>query len=108
FSAIGFALASGLVAAAEPAPLSPVEQAYITNAIRRGAYYLKLNQGPNGTWAPKDGPHPVGYSALPGLTLLECGVPPGHSVVQRAALHTRAACAKLTNTYEIALAILFL
>jgi hypothetical protein len=95
-------------ATAAPQSLSPADQARIAKAIVQGAYFLKLTQEQEGTWPSKDKNHPVGYAALPGLTLLECGVPHTDPVIQSAAAYVRSNLAKLDNTYDIALAILFL
>ena len=82
----------------------------INAAIDKGVKYLKAHQNLNGTWGA--GPvQAVGYTALPGLTLLECGVSPKDPVVQRAAVFVRKHAPKLTGsheTYELSLAILFL
>jgi hypothetical protein len=105
---------------AQRLPLPPDEQTAVNHAIDRGVSYLKRTQQKNGTWARTNGPflnpgerlqhtkHPFGYAALPGLTLLECGVPPSDPVVQQAARLLRNKAAKLDATYELSLAILFL
>src|SRR5262249_47838361 len=74
-------------------------------AINKGVGYLKKNQQPNGTWM---GQYETGMAALPGLTLLECGVPGSAPEIQKAAKFIRAKVPQLTKTYELALAILFL
>src|SRR5690606_25630970 len=43
----------------------------IDQAIERGAEWLKRQQTPTGSWV-LGGKYPIGYAALPGLTLLEC------------------------------------
>jgi hypothetical protein len=88
------------------AAVLPTEQERINNAIDRGVKYLKAAQLNSGRWST--GPHAVGYTALPGLTLLECGVPAGDPVVQRAAKFVRQHAQSLDATYELALALLFL
>ncbi len=107
-AAILVVLSLATVSRAEPLPVPAAEQEKIKQAIRGGVSYLKNTQGGEGTWAAKDGSHRIGYAALPGLTLLECGVSASDSVVQRAAAHVRASYAKMDNTYELALSILFL
>ena len=79
----------------------------IDNAIANGVWFLKDHQLPDGTW-PSD--FPVGYTALGGLTLLECGVPSEDTVVRKAAEYVRqhAVLTAKSRTYEWALAILFL
>jgi hypothetical protein len=99
------------IAEAEIPPLSPleklppVEQERIKKAIERGLAYLRKNQGPDGVWP---GGYPIGLAALPGLTLLECGVPSSDPQVQKAAGYVRSAIAKFDRTYELSLTILFL
>jgi hypothetical protein len=91
---------------AEPAPwLPPQEQEEVNKALDIGVQWLKNAQMPNGRWP---GPHPVGMTALPALTLLECGVPADDSHVQKAVQQVREAMPRLNTTYELALAILFL
>ena len=96
-----------------PNPLPPEDQAKVNQAINKGVLYLRthVSRDPRlrGTWAPSNS-HTVGYAALPGLTLLECGVAPNDPQVQAAAAHVRAAMksGKLDQTYELALSILFL
>jgi hypothetical protein len=94
------------------------EQEDVNHAIDRGVAYLKKAQHKNGTWADPLGNWPgaqlhghyyaVGCTALPGLTLLECGVPASDPVVQRAAQYVRSRAAGIDRTYELSLAILFL
>jgi hypothetical protein len=100
-----------------PAPLppprpaltgNPEEQRKINDAIVKGVWFLKDAQFPDGTWQAST---PVGYSALAGLTLLECDVPPDDVVVQKAAAYVRREVLKLGTTYDNyqrALTILFL
>jgi hypothetical protein len=82
------------------------EQKRINEAIDRGVKFLKTSQFNNGRW--EAGNYAVGYAALPGLTLLECGVPASDPAVQRAAKFVRDRARTLDATYELALAILFL
>jgi hypothetical protein len=93
---------------AQRLPLPPEEQDAVNRAIDRGVDFLKDSQFKTGTWAKADGPHQVGYSALPGLTLLECGVPATDPTIQRTARFIRSQTAKIDRTYELALSILFL
>ena len=74
-------------------------------AIDRGVAYLEKMQYPGGTW---DLNHQTGMAALPGLTLLECGVPADDPHVQNVAQFVRGAVPDLDATYELGLAILFL
>ena len=85
--------------------LSPEEQAKVNEAVENGVAFLKKDQKTNGSWAKN---HAAGLAALPGLTLLECGVPADDPHVRTAAEFVRKAVPKLDATYELALAILFL
>jgi hypothetical protein len=73
-------------------------------AIARGVAYLKSIQQVDGTW-PYD---QIGPTALAGLTLLECGVPANDAAVVKAAGAVRQAALTATQTYSLALSILFL
>ena len=100
------ALRPALVPEAEPASwLPPQKQEEVNQAIDIGVQWLKNAQMPNGQWP---GPHPVGMTALPALTLLECGVPADDDHVQKAVQHVRQLIPRLNATYELALVILFL
>jgi hypothetical protein len=101
-------LVAGRPASSGPLPLPPEEQEQVNHAIDRGVAFLKATQDRRGTWAARGAPHQVGYAALPGLTLLECGVPPNDPVIQRTAGAIRRTAGMLDATYEISLAILFL
>jgi hypothetical protein len=97
-------------AAQEPKDPVAVE---IEQAIELGVKYLKKEQKPTGFWGEGKGAGPskgwgVGYTALTGLTLVECGVPISDPGLKRAAAVVRAFVADLDAPYEIALAILFL
>ena len=50
----------------------------------------------------------MGLTALPALTLLECGVPADDARIQKALKHVRTGIPRLSQTYELALVILFL
>jgi hypothetical protein len=88
------------------------DQEKIQQAIARGLEHLKSQQDKGtGTWPFYEtfvGPAKTGATALAGVTLLECGVPPGDPVVQKAADAVRRAAVQLTQTYELSTAILFL
>ena len=84
-----------------PVRLDGKDPVATNQAIERGVKYLRAN-----TWIHPA--HGVGYTALGGLTLLECGVPANDPMVQRAAEFVRAQAGQLGNTYEISLSILFL
>lgn len=87
--------------------LPPEEQEQVNKAIDRGVEWLKAHQKPSGTWGG-NGAHAIGLTALPALTLLECGVPADDARVQKAAQYVRKAVPNMIQTYELALIILFL
>lgn len=101
-------LLGGALVQAGATPLNKEEQARVDKAIDAGAAFLKSTQGPQGSWFSPKQRHLVGYTALPGLTLLECGVPANDPAVRRAAAAVRKAVPSMDATYEIALSILFL
>jgi hypothetical protein len=77
---------------APPPPLKPTvvvsaeEQHRVDGAIARGVWFLKEHQSPDGTWSEN---RALGYTALAGLTLLECGLPADDPAVQKAAAFVR-------------------
>jgi hypothetical protein len=95
-----------------PASADPADPAAINRAIEWGVKYLKKEQKQNGYWT--DDPKAtwaVGYTALAGLVLVECGDPNDtalQTAIQRAARVVRSRANELDSTYELALAILFL
>ena len=78
----------------------------IQSALSRGVAFLKKQQDGKGTWTYVEST--PGATALAGLTLLECDMPPTDRAVQRAAEAVRPATVTLTHTYSLALAVLFL
>jgi hypothetical protein len=86
--------------------LTAEQQKAVNAAIDRGVAYLRQTQKRNGSWSDKE--FTIGYAALAGLTLLECGVPADDPAIKKAALHVRFSAATLNHTYQISLAILFL
>jgi hypothetical protein len=89
-------------------PLPGPLQAQVNHAIDRGMVFLAMTQGLWGTWTLDPKNHSVGYAALPGLTLLECGERPEHPSILLAADFVRKNALKLDSTYDLSLAILFL
>jgi hypothetical protein len=95
-------------------PLHHGQQVEVDKTVERGLAYLKSVQSPDGTWTASNETLPsntAGLTALVGLTLLECGVKKDDAAIQKVAKYLRgqeASNAKLTRTYEVALAILFL
>jgi hypothetical protein len=116
--ALALFLSMASSAPAQRLPLPPQEQEEVNNAIDRGVAYLKRTQQKNGTWANPRGNwaearfhghyYAIGFTALPALTLLECGVPANDPIIQQAAHFLRSKAAQLDRTYELSLAILFL
>ncbi|MBA4063024.1 MAG: hypothetical protein C0501_04820 [Isosphaera sp.] len=105
------------------AGVQPADRAAINRAIDAGVKYLQTVQNPNGSWeskAPGGERWVVGYTALAGLTLIECGVPVTDPGIQKAAEGVRRSVYPypspnpkvkqdvLDDTYEVSLAILFL
>src|SRR5580704_15966834 len=100
--------------AVPPAPLPPsgaatmstAEQREVDNAIAKGVWFLKDYFNDKGTWGDAipdgNGGHTlaVGFAALPGLTLLECGVPGNDPVVQKAAALVRAESKQLRSFFS--------
>jgi hypothetical protein len=83
---------------------SAADKDAVQQAIDRGVAYLKSLQRDDGSW-----PHAqIGATALAGLTLLECQVPPKDPSIQKAVAVVRQNSPMLTHTYSIALSILFL
>src|SRR5262245_47281563 len=74
--------------AADVAPPSPPAwlpsdvQRQVNEASDRGAAWLRGQQRPDGTFSAA---HTTGLTALPALTLLECGVKPDDPVIRKAA-----------------------
>ncbi len=78
----------------------------IKQAIERGVAQLKTKQMKVGNW--DTGQNSAGSTALAGVTLLECDVPPDDPVIQAAADHIRQASLQLNHIYSISLSIMFL
>lgn len=92
----------GWLAAAPPA--DPVAR-----AVEQGVRYLRSLQQADGNWPYSAGSqNQTGATALAGLTLLECDVPASDPQVQKAAKAVREVAPRLTATYGLALAIMFL
>ncbi len=81
-------------------------QRAIDDAIAKGVWFLKGQGQPGGSW----GAPPVGLAALPGLTLLECGIPGDDPLIRQARDLVRREVVQVGNprVYQVALAILFL
>lgn len=83
-----------------------IDEDQVNQAVQRAVGYLKQVQSGNGSWPA----HHVGGTALVGLALLECDVPPNDAAVQQAANHLRSVWASIDDhmTYSLSLTILFL
>jgi hypothetical protein len=96
--------------------LSPEDERKVDTATQRGVQYLKRTQIKDGydkgCWkAPEAAGITVGWTALAGLTLLECHVPSTDPAIQNAASYVRQHGKQrmdAAETYQVALAILFL
>jgi hypothetical protein len=90
------------------------ERERVDTAIKQGVAYLLKKQNDDGTWTPGRGEDrnlegfKVGYTALAGLTLLECGVKPDDPAIQKTARFIRSEALRTLGTYDLSLAILFL
>jgi hypothetical protein len=89
-----------------PAGAVAADEEAIQRAIDRGVVALKKHQESDGTWSFPQ--HHAGATALGGLTLLECDVPATDPAIVQAVKALRPATVELTDTYSLALAILFL
>ncbi len=85
--------------------LEPKELEKVNKAIDRGVAWLEKTQLGDGSWARA---HAAGLAALPGLTLLGAASRPTIRTSRNAARFVRREVPKLTATYQLALAILFL
>jgi hypothetical protein len=89
-------------------------QTKVNQASKAGVKFLKEQQNDDGSWSfgkeiPNlEGPHTLGLTALPALTLLECDVKADDPVIQKAARFVRERAPLAEMTYDISLAILFL
>jgi hypothetical protein len=98
-------LALAILVLLQPAA-RPVEEETVRLAIDRGIAYLRTQQQQGGSWVYQS--NEVGPTSLAGLTMLECGVAPNDPQVERATLVVRQLAPGITDTYGLALAILFL
>ncbi len=81
----------------------------VAQAIGRGVDYLKDAQGPTGSWTYDfQQNHELGVTALAGLALLENGIDREDPVIGRATEVVATLAPRSNQTYDLALAILFL
>ena len=89
-------------------PTSPDDQA-IARAIERGVAYLREQQSEDGHWTePSQPEHRLGMTALAGLALMENGIAHNSPAIKRARAVVVELAADSDQTYDLALAILFL
>jgi VWFA-related protein len=106
-------LISSLVLAAFGPTLSRADDgptpAEVDAAIARGVAFLKEEQQARGEWRYNfNHDHTLGITALAGLALLENGVEPTDRAVARAEAVVEQLAGRSDQTYDLALAILFL
>ncbi len=97
-------------AAAAP-PAAAVKAQEIEQAIDRGVRFLKQSCAPDQRGKPfrgKPGGWGEGETALAGLAMLECGVPANDPVIRSITAAIREAAFSETQTYHLALYILYL
>ena len=95
-----------LVLATGGAACVGADELAIVAAIEEGVEALKERQRPDGSWSEQG--HPVGETALAGLALVAGGVRRGHPDVGAAVRVVRTLSATCRQTYDIALAAMFL
>jgi hypothetical protein len=101
----------GLVpsASADPKPLTKEEQVKVDKAIDKGVAFLKRSQRREGDWpAAMRGNYRLGQNLLTAYALLESNVPTDDPCIKKAADYIRPRILKTDQTYEVALAVLFL
>lgn len=104
---LGLGVIHGMAAiAALLADAGPVG-AEVAAAIDRAAVFLERSQSPDGTWANAWG-HDLGETALAGMALVAAGRPLDSPAVVAAANAVRRLAESNTQTYDHALAIMFL
>ena len=93
---------------ATPLLAGPTE-AEVRGAIARGVAHLREAQTPQGLWRYRfNTDHSLGITALAGLALLENGVAADDPAIGRATEVVRLLAKRSDQTYDVALAILFL
>ena len=85
--------------------LSKEDQAKVDGMTARAVAWLKKTQTPEGTWP---GHPPIAYAAMGGLTLLECKTSAQDPAVEKSAAFVRKRLNFVSDTYTLAMCILFL
>src|SRR5438445_851299 len=90
----GLAAFMGAVLNAGTAGAADKEQ--LQQAVSRGILYLRNLQAADGSWPT----HPVGATALVGLTLLECEIQATDPAVRQAASYLRKAWPEINDLHQ--------
>jgi VWFA-related protein len=86
-----------------------VDEQQVAQAIAKGVQFLLDQQEPQGNWSYTfNQDHTLGITALAGLALLENGLDRGHQAIAKASEVVRTLAPRSDQTYDLALAILFL
>src|SRR5262245_35839589 len=102
---LGVVLTGGAMAKAAGGPTD----AEVAKAIARGVEFLKAQQEPRGNWSYSfNHDHALGITALAGLALMENGIDRADPVITRASEVVHTLAIRSDQTYDVALAILFL
>jgi hypothetical protein len=101
-----FALAA-VIAWQQAGGFCPAAEQAVGNAIKKGVAYLVRTQAGDGTWNTW-GSHALGEAALAGLAIVAGGEPIDSPPVAGAAEAVRRLASDNANTYDIALAVMFL
>jgi hypothetical protein len=95
--------------------VSAAEQQKIDDTIVKAVWYLRKNVTQDGSWGSRlpggENPVTLGLTALPALTLLECGISPKDQLIQKAAELVRKQAwlfQAVYDNYQRALVLLFL
>lgn len=106
---ISFLLFPLIALATQPARAGGPTDDEVKSAIERGISFLRDQQEPGGSWSYTfNHDHRLGITALAGLALLENGVERDDPAIHEAQAVVRELAPASNQTYDIALAILFL
>jgi VWFA-related protein len=103
-------IASCVAAASHSRAAEGPTDAEVAAAIAKGVEYLREHQTPGGAWSYQFNgqDHTVGITALAGLALLENGVDRSDRAIRKAEAVIKELAPDSYQTYDVALAILFL
>lgn len=112
---LALAALPALLVLAGPSPVArtqEVDKDAIDKAVAAAVRFLRANQAAPGFWVHRTGGPDqewnIGATALVGLALLESDVPRDDKMITEAAAIVRSAVPRLTKTYSISLATIFL